>query len=65
MRGKSVLHRIQRFGSGSGSCGSGTILEQLEAKAEALLKDQVEAEAIYNSDIKLEAEAEAVCFVFM
>ena len=35
-------------------------------EAEALIKDQVEAEAIFNSDIKLEAEAEAeaVLFVF-
>ena len=35
-------------------------LVQLEA--EALLKDQVEAEAIFNWDIELEAEA--VLFVF-
>ena len=36
-----TMYIFQRFGSGSGSGsgGSGTFLEQLEAEAEALLKD--------------------------
>ena len=54
----------QRFGSGSvsgsGSGGNRTFLEQLEAVAGALLKNQVEAEAeavTFFFSMKMEVEA--------